>query len=403
MVTLTFRDIKFSQIKDKVIISLYNIYSCEVDNSEFEKIGKYKIENNNLIFSNISESKALRKFNLLLQQGFANLKNKLGNKKTIYIHQNSGIPLIGTNYFGLIDRDTNVIEVKPFTGCNFNCIYCSVDEGIISKRTADYIVEEEYLFQEFQKLVEVKGIDNIDAHINAQGETTLYSQIIKLVKDISSLKQVKTISIDTNGSLLTKEFVDALSEAGLTRINLSLNAIDDTLASKIAGNPVNLKKIMDIARYIPKKTDLVIAPVWLPGINDDELPKLAKFALDIGAGKNCPPISIQNFLYYQYGRNPVEQQSFESFYKRLRDIEKVNDVKLLYEKGFGITSCKKLIKPFKRNEIIEAKVILPGRFKGEMIAAAKGRLISVFNCYKEGKIKIRIRRTKHNIFTGELS
>ena len=63
----------------------------------------------------------------------------------MYIHQNSGIPLIGTNYFGLVDRDTNIIEFKPITSCNIDCIYCSVAQ---EKRVMDYVVEKDYLVQE---------------------------------------------------------------------------------------------------------------------------------------------------------------------------------------------------------------------------------------------------------------
>ena len=40
--------------------------------------------------------------------------------------------------------------------------------------------------------------------------------------------------------------------------------------------------------------------------------------------------------------------------------------------------------------------------KNEKIAIAGERLISIPNCYKEGKIRIKITRTKHNIFFGEL-
>ena len=67
----------------------------------------------------------------------------------------------------------------------------------------------------------MKSIDNIDAHINAQGETTLYAQLVKLVKDIASLKQVKTISIDTNGSLLTKDYVNKLVSSDIRATVLS--------------------------------------------------------------------------------------------------------------------------------------------------------------------------------------
>ena len=216
----------------------------------------------------------------------------------------------------MIDRGTNIIEVKPITSCNISCIFCSVDEGPYSRRKADFVVEKDYLVDEFRKIVEFKGSNNIDAHINAQGEPTLYADMVELVRDIMSVKGVKRSSIDTNGTLLTKQLIDELAGAGLTRINLSLNALDPEKAQKLAGYPYNLNKVLEIAKYIPTKMDLIIAPVWVPGYNDDEMPKLAKFAQEIGAGKNCPPIGIQNLLNYRFGRNPVDSVSMEDSIKK---------------------------------------------------------------------------------------
>jgi uncharacterized Fe-S cluster-containing radical SAM superfamily enzyme len=341
----------------------------------------------------------------LLYNSFKHLKNRLNNKTTVYIHQSSGIPLIGTNYFGLIDRGTNIIEVKPITSCNISCIFCSVDEGPYSKRKADFVVEKDYLVNEFRKIVEFKQSNNIDSHINAQGEPTLYADMAELVKELMSIEGVKTSSIDTNGTMLTKQLVDELAEAGLTRINLSLNALDQEKVQKLAGYPYNLNKVMEIARYIPTKMDLIIAPVWVPGYNDDELPKLAKFAEEIGAGKNCPPIGIQNMLNYRFGRNIAESVPFEAFYSRMKELEQKHNAKLIFDKtAFNVEDLPELPKPFKKGQIVKAEIVLPGRIGNEKLAVAANRLISVPNCHKEigEKATLRIKRTKHNIFLGEL-
>ncbi|MBI2101883.1 radical SAM protein [Candidatus Woesearchaeota archaeon] len=226
----------------------------------------------------------------------------------------------------------------------------------------------------------------------------------ELVRGIMSVKGVKRSSIDTNGTLLTKQLVDGLAEAGLTRINLSLNALDPEKAGKLAGYPYNLAKVMEIARYIPAKMDLIIAPVWVPGFNDDELPKLAKFAEEIGAGKNCPAIGIQNMLNYRFGRNPVEGVPMEQFYAKMRELEQKHNVKLVFDKSaFDVEEQPELPKPFRKGQVIEAEIALPGRIGNEKLAVAKDRLISVPDCHREigSKVKLRIRRTKHNIFLGE--
>jgi len=405
MAELVFKDLSFEKDKDKVKVNFLRLFYFYLEEINLKKIAPFEINKNIINFKNISEQSARKKFEYLLLASFKNLKNKLNNKTTIYIHQSSGIPLIGTNYFGLIDRGTNIIEVKPITSCNISCIFCSVDEGPYSRRKADFVVEKGYLVNELKKIVEFKGSDNIDAHINAQGEPTLYSDMVELVRDIMSIKGVKRSSIDTNGTLLSKQLVDELADAGLTRINLSLNALDPEKAQKLAGHPYNLKRVMEIAMYIPTKMDLIIAPVWMPGFNDEELPKLAKFAQEIGAGKHCPPIGIQNLLNYRFGRNPVESVPMEEFYKKMRELELKHNVKLIFDKtAFDVEDLPELPKPFRKGQIIDAEITLSGRIGNEKLAVSQNRLISVPDCHKEigSKVKIRIKRTKHNIFLGEL-
>ncbi len=405
MAELVFKDLRFEKESNKIKVNFLRMFYFYLENSKLQKIAPFEINKNSITFEKISENSARKKFDFLLYNSFKHLKNKLNNKTTIYIHQSSGIPLIGTNYFGLIDRGTNIIEVKPITSCNISCIFCSVDEGPFSKRKTDFVVEKDYIVNELRKIVEFKKSDNIDAHINAQGEPTLYADMIDLVRDIMSIKGVKRSSIDTNGTLLSKQYVDELADAGLTRINLSLNALDPEKAQKFAGHPYNLSKVIELARYIPTKMDLIIAPVWVPGFNDEELPKLAKFADEIGAGKNCPPIGIQNLLNYRFGRNPIETVSMEQFYTKMSELSTKHNIKLIFNKSaFNVEDLPEVPKPFKKGQIIEAEIVLPGRIGNEKLAVAQERLISVPNCYREigEKVKLRIKRTKHNIFLGEL-
>jgi len=406
MAELEFKDLSFEKDKDRVKVNFLKIFYFYLDENSLSKIGPHEINKNSINFKTLSENNARKKFDFLLANAFKNLKNKLNNKTTIYIHQTSGIPLIGTNYFGLVDRGSNIIEVKPLTSCNISCIFCSVDEGPKSRRKVDFVVEKDYLVDEFRKIVEFKNSNNIDAHINAQGEPTLYTEMADLVRDIMSIKGVKTSSIDTNGLLLTKQYIDELAEAGLTRINLSLHALDPKKATELAGYPYNLNKVLEMARYIPKtKMDLIIVPVWMPGYNDEEIPKLAKFAQDIGAGKHCPPIGIQNMLNYKFGRNPVKETPMEMFYKKMKELEEKHNLKLIFDKtAFDVEDLPELPKPFKKDQTVEAEIVMPGRIGSEKLAVAKNRLISVPNCYKEegSKVKLRIKRTKHNIFLGEM-
>ena len=401
MAELKFKNLLFTEEKNKVKVFLLKYFYCFINKEELKKIDDFKIKKNLIIFKNTSKQIAERKFNFLISKNIKNLKSIITGKKVVYIHKNSGIPLIGTNYFGIIDRGSSLIEIKPVTGCNLNCIYCSIDQD---KRYVDFVIETDYLVDELKKVIQYKEISGIEIHIGTQGESFLYADIINLIKDISKIKNVKTISIDTNGTLLTKKIIKSLEKAGLTRVNLSINALDAKLAKKIAGCSYNTKKIKEIAEYIAKKSniDLIIAPVMIPSINEQEMPKLVEFALKICAGKKTPVIGIQNFLNYRFGKNPVKEMPFDIFNKKIKELEKRYKTKLLLnESNFNIKKAKALPKPFKKRDIIKADIILNGRLKNEKLAVSNSRLISVPNCFKKGNVRLKITRSKHNIFVGK--
>lgn len=394
MTTLEFEDLSFEELEDKVTVNFIQNYYFHLDKNELEKIGPYRLGKNTITFD-VPEKRAHRKFNMLISIGMQNLKNKLTGRKTIYITEESGIPLIGNNSFGIVDRNSSLIEIKPCTGCNLNCIYCSVDEGKSGKWLVDLVIEPNYIIQELKKIVEFKGV-KVEAHIGTQGEPFLYPKIIELIKGLASIKEITTISLDTNGTLLSKSMIDKLAEAGLTRINLSLNSLEPELAKYIAGTPYNLDHVLEIARYTAKKLELLIAPVWIPGINDKEIPKLIEFSKELKAR-----IGIQNFLNYKYGRNPVKATDWDDFKAKLKGFEKKYDVKLLLtEEDFSIKPTKKLPKPFKKGQVITANIVSEGRLKNEKIASAGNRNITVPNCRKTGIIKVKLTRDKHNVFFG---
>jgi len=399
MPILTFNEISFEDKKDRIGITFLKLFYTEIPKKELETIGKFSITPDSITFKDISDIRASKKFNFLLSESFKNLKNKLTGKKAVYIHKNSGIPLLGHNTFGLIDRNTSIIEVRVITGCNLGCLYCSVDQ---SKRAADFVVEKDYLVEEFRKLVKFKQIKDIEAHIGTQGEPLLYQPLPELIKDLSEMPEVSVIALDTNGTLLTKKKVDELVEAGLTRFCFSVNALDKELAEKIAGTSYNVNHILEMLDYISKKkVELIITPVWVPGVNDSEIPKL----IELSKKLNCK-IGIQNFLNYRFGKNPVKQMDWEEFIEKMKVFEKKYDAHLLFDfkKDFNIRQTKQLPKPFRKGEVIKAKIMLPGRLRNEMIAVAKGRAISVNDCNMPigSTVKLKIVREKHNIFLGIL-
>lgn len=395
---LKFEDIKFSEEKDSIKgIFLRNFY-FDIGKNELEKIGAYKIKDGNLEIEG-KEEIIRRNFNFILEQKLKELKSFQG-KEAIYIYKGF-IPLQGSLYFGIIDRNTNIIETRPITGCNLNCIFCSID---LCKRERDFVVNADYLAEEAEKLAKekLKQVKAIEMHINAQGEPLLYAPLAYLIKKLSKIKGVKTISIDTNGTLLTESKVDELVKAGLTRFNISLNAFSQETANKIANVNYPIDNVKKICKYIARKCDILIAPVLMKGINEDEIEKLIGFALElkkIRPEQKVPFIGIQNFLEYEKGRKPAKQLEWTDFFDLLKGLEEKYKISLKLERqDFNIVKAKSE-KPFKKDDVINAEIICKGMFRNEMLAAASNRIIAV-NTRKTGKIRVRITRDKYNIFYG---
>jgi len=392
MSKLSFKDLSFAEQKDSVRVWFLKTFYFEIPRMQ----GLRKAAGHSIEFTEQNETVARRNFQRVLDDGFRNLMNSVNGKPTVYVHRNSGIPLIGNVSFGIVDRNTNLIEVKPITGCNLNCMYCSVDE---SKRSHDFVVEEAYLVEELRRLIDFKEAKCIEIHINSHGEPLYYAPLPDFVRHISEWPEITTISIDTNATLLTERKVDELVSAGLTRFNVSLNALDAELAKRIAGANYPVENVKRICCYIAKKSRLLIAPVLIPGVNEGEMPKLVEFAKSLNA-----KVGIQNFLNYKYGRNPVKAMGMEKFFDAMRELESKEGIKLILEEGdFGIIKTKNLMKPFRKGDKVRATVVCPGRMANKVIAAAKGRTITVANCSKTREIKVRISGDKHNIFYGTLA
>ena len=152
MAVLAFENFTFEEFPDNVRFWFLKHFYFDIPKSDIESISDFNISDDkeHIEFFDISEKSAENKLFRFIEFGLNNLYNSINNSnnKTIYVHRDSGIPLIGSRIFGIVDRGSNMLEVKPMTSCNINCIFCSVDEGISSKKVVDFVVEKDYLVSE---------------------------------------------------------------------------------------------------------------------------------------------------------------------------------------------------------------------------------------------------------------
>jgi uncharacterized Fe-S cluster-containing radical SAM superfamily enzyme len=320
----------------------------------------------------------------------------------------SGLPLIGSLYFGIIDRGTNLLQVRPNCSCNISCPFCSVDAGPDSRtRITTYEVERGYLVEWVRQVAEFKG-DGIECHIDSPGEPLLYPDIVPLVKDLKAIPDVRVVSMQSNGTLLSPEMIEGLESAGLDRLNLSLHALDPAIARKLAGVPwYDVEKVKEAARRVAKSAiDLLIAPVFLPEWNDGEIPGIIAFAREISAGKRWPALGIQKCEHYRYGRNlaGMKFQTWWQFSNRsIRAWEEESGIRLLLtQEDFGIEKRKMLPLAFRKGERVRVDIRAPGWIRGEMLGVGRNRIVSVLDCPKDGgAIRVEIVSAKHNIYVAK--
>ena len=325
----------------------------------------------------------------------------------------SDVPLVGNIAFGLIDRGTNVIQVRPISTCPLSCIFCSTNAGPKSKiRQTEYIVPIDHLVEEFEKIVAYKGGKNIEAHIDTVGDPLTYPKIVELVARLNQISGVEVVSMQTHGAILNEKLLSRLLESGLTRLNLSIDALKPDLAKQLAGTQwYDVEKVVRLMHYIVSstRTDLLVAPVWVPSVNDEEVPKIIQLAVDVGAGKRFPPLGIQKYEKHKHGRKVkgVRAISWKAFYSQLKNWEQKFRVKLIIsQRDFCIHKRRMLPILYRKFEKIRVRVVGPGWLKREKLAVTLGgdRSLTLVNADEiplGATVKARVVANKHNLLIAE--
>ncbi len=323
------------------------------------------------------------------------------------------VPLVGHIAFGVIDRGTNVVQVRPYTWCPHSCIFCSVDAGPHSMtRRAEYSVEPQWLARWVSSIAEFKG-GGVEALIDGVGEPLAHPDITRLIKLLRSDPRVSRIAVETHGGFLSRKLAERLDRAGLDRINLSIDAVDPQLARRLVNTAwYDAARILSIAEWILENTriDVVLTPVVVPGYNEDEMVKLIEWAKSVGAGvKSRWPtgVLIQNFQVHKWGRNPpgVRPWSWRRFYKWLARLEEATRYRLIVAPSeLGFRKAPKLPEVFKPGDRVRVQVLGPGWHKGEVLAVDTmyRRVIAVVgrDNSRGGLLTVRILRSKDNIYVA---
>ena len=172
-------------------------------------------------------------------------------------------------------REIDYLRVSLTDRCNLRCEYCMPESGIDNKIKHSDMLSLEEMFKLIQEFV-LLGIKKIRF---TGGEPLVRKGAVELIKRVNELEGVKEVTITTNGVLL-EEYAESLVNAGIKRINVSL----DTLDSKKYKEITRGGDIQRVFRGIEKAQKLGINPIKLNtvligGFNDDEIEDLVNLTL----------------------------------------------------------------------------------------------------------------------------
>ena len=182
-----------------------------------------------------------------------------------------------THHEKLIDkfnRHINYVRISVTDRCDFRCTYCMSEKMEFVPRAQLLTLEEiAFIAQAFTEL----GVEKIRI---TGGEPLIRKNVMQLFENIGKLPKLKELTITTNGSKLLT-LAQPLKDAGVQRINISLDSLDPERFRKITrtGNLESVISGIDKALSLDFKK-LKINSVILKNRNHDEVIDLVNFAID---------------------------------------------------------------------------------------------------------------------------
>jgi len=168
--------------------------------------------------------------------------------------------------FDLYGRKINYLRISVTDLCNLRCKYCMPEKGI------DKIYHKEILtLEEIQSITEKFVEMGIDKVRITGGEPLVRNNILKLVEGIGRIEKVKDLAMTTNATLLKKYSRD-LKNAGLNRLNISLDTLNEEKYSIITKTG-QLKDVLEGIESAKKEglTPIKLNIVLIKDFNEDEI------------------------------------------------------------------------------------------------------------------------------------
>ncbi len=212
-------------------------------------------------------------------------------------------------------RKVDYLRVSVTERCNFRCQYC------MPEKPFSWVPKENLLsYEDLFKFIKVSIDEGITKVRITGGEPLLREGLEHFVKMIYDYKNDIDLALTTNAYLL-EQCAQKLKDAGLKRINVSLDSLKPDVAAKIAQKDVLAKILAGIAKADEVGLKVKINCVPMQGVNDDELVDILEFCKEKGY-----PVRFIEFMENQHAHSGAKGYNSDEIQAIIR--KKYNFTKL---------------------------------------------------------------------------
>ena len=171
-------------------------------------------------------------------------------------------------------RTIHYLRISLTDHCNLRCVYC-MPEDMTFRPNAELMQDDELI-----DLVRLFASLGFDKYRLTGGEPTVRLHIVDLVRGIASVPGVRALSMTTNGVLLSR-LAQPLREAGLQRVNISIDSLDGEKFRRVT-RWGSLEDVWQgiLAAEQAGLTPLKLNTVVVRGYNDSDVASLARLTLE---------------------------------------------------------------------------------------------------------------------------
>ena len=169
-------------------------------------------------------------------------------------------------------RDISYLRVSVTELCNLRCRYCMPEEGVCKKAHEEMLTEDEMILA-----IEAAASLGIRKLRITGGEPLIKKNIVSICRRAAAVDGIEELCVTTNG-LLLPALAKPLREAGVKRVNISIDTLDPDRFRYITRVGELEQALAGIRAALDAGFDKIkLNAVLIGGFNDEEIPALAEF------------------------------------------------------------------------------------------------------------------------------